>query len=351
VRDLQVSQSLQPGSSTMQQRAAMRLWLLLVLLGHAAARLMSSTHDIAALAATVQSQATLQESAESEEADSDEDDEEEDDDGQAEDEAEQASEPKKAVQQPVQQAVQAARSIPDKLPSDFDAITFMASSEIAEENAMSAETTAADAEVRALRSSQRLQQARDTKAAAEAAAKKGRSADARENAAMATDRLHAAESATNTRINRAKTAMAAAKEARLVALQFNSKAVPGVKLNAPMTALIQSYGPASCVSTWRDQTSGHCILKTDCQSSTDFDKYDIGFQCKNSEDIVEHRFGSTFAADETRDTEVSCEKCLPPLDNPDMSAEVQQMQASLKQVTDQFQDLSKAAQGILRGSS
>merc|ERR1711985_165152 len=88
----------------------------------------------------------------------------------------------------------------------------------------------------------------------------------------------------------------------------------GKKEEAPITppanAKIAKFGPDNCVSTWRDQTTAHCIVKTDCtgQNTTD---YTFGLVCDGSAGPVRHLFGKdSFEAVETFDTLIPCTDCL-----------------------------------------
>jgi hypothetical protein len=69
------------------------------------------------------------------------------------------------------------------------------------------------------------------------------------------------------------------------------------------------YGPGNCVSTWRDNKTGHCIMQTDCEGQ-DIVNHNFGLGCKGKTSLVRHMFGeNSFATKETFDTLIDCEEC------------------------------------------
>merc|ERR1719223_1237295 len=89
----------------------------------------------------------------------------------------------------------------------------------------------------------------------------------------------------------------------------NTRTVRSVKQGPPK---VQRYGPGACVKTWRDATSGHCIMETDCPDSEDLTVYEFGLLCEgHGGELVRHVFGEdSFEHHETFDTLIECEECL-----------------------------------------
>lgn len=73
------------------------------------------------------------------------------------------------------------------------------------------------------------------------------------------------------------------------------------------------YGPGDCISTWRNDTSGTCIMQTSCSGQKTVDHM-FGLICKTGKGngtLVRHVFGrDSFEATETFDTLISCDECL-----------------------------------------
>jgi len=78
------------------------------------------------------------------------------------------------------------------------------------------------------------------------------------------------------------------------------------------------YGPSMCVSTWRDNRTGHCVLMTDCLPETDLSNYNFGFICVPDEgSVTRHLYGrNSFESHETYYTDVPCQQCLALDDKP-----------------------------------
>eukprot|EP00933_Yihiella_yeosuensis_P074695 TRINITY_DN83713_c0_g1_i1.p1 TRINITY_DN83713_c0_g1~~TRINITY_DN83713_c0_g1_i1.p1 ORF type:complete len:346 (+),score=106.48 TRINITY_DN83713_c0_g1_i1:95-1132(+) len=125
-------------------------------------------------------------------------------------------------------------------------------------------------------------------------------------------------------------------------------------------ANVRSYGPQSCVSVWRDSSTGTCKMKTDCgmAETEEFADYDMGFRCTNSGKAPAlHLYGAgSMAVQETYDSEESCERCLPLTDKKmsaagevdEVATEVKQAVSALSEVTNSIGALSKKA-NKLRG--
>mmetsp|Transcript_58060 Transcript_58060/g.136062 ORF Transcript_58060/g.136062 Transcript_58060/m.136062 type:complete len:307 (-) Transcript_58060:48-968(-) len=79
------------------------------------------------------------------------------------------------------------------------------------------------------------------------------------------------------------------------------------------------FGPHGCVKAFRDEKTQTCVMKTDCKTAAGFNEFDMGFRCAadcpgcdDAKDAVVHLFGKgSFAVEETFDTKISCNRCLP----------------------------------------
>jgi len=73
------------------------------------------------------------------------------------------------------------------------------------------------------------------------------------------------------------------------------------------------FGPGNCISAWRNDKTGTCIMQTDCKGENTADHM-FGLICKDSDDesdLVRHTFGKdSFEAKETFDTLIPCKACL-----------------------------------------
>merc|ERR1740121_3417642 len=77
--------------------------------------------------------------------------------------------------------------------------------------------------------------------------------------------------------------------------------------------------------------------------------YDFGFQCANQDgEVSKHTFGqNSFAAQETYDSEVACDKCLALEDQPITPAEdVPKLAKEIDSLKTAMQDLAKKVQSI-----
>merc|ERR1719159_1048457 len=93
---------------------------------------------------------------------------------------------------------------------------------------------------------------------------------------------------------------------------------------------VVKYGPGDCVSTWRDEKTGHCIVKTDC-TGKDTTEYMFGLICEDDNGKTRHLFGrDSFDAQETFDTLIPCKTCLK-LDNVTKATELEAENAELAQ--------------------
>mmetsp|Transcript_73926 Transcript_73926/g.142960 ORF Transcript_73926/g.142960 Transcript_73926/m.142960 type:complete len:345 (+) Transcript_73926:82-1116(+) len=72
---------------------------------------------------------------------------------------------------------------------------------------------------------------------------------------------------------------------------------------------ITRFGPAGCVSTWKNQAS-HCVIRTECKNQS-LMEYNIRLICiDKGNERVRHVFGKgSFDLEETFDTLVVCDQC------------------------------------------
>jgi hypothetical protein len=124
---------------------------------------------------------------------------------------------------------------------------------------------------------------------------------------------------------------------------------------APDAELV-SYGPNSCVSTYKSE-EGHCILETKCQNIA-IDKYNFGLICVDKAGApVRHNFGKgSFAAAEVFDTLIPCEQCLGTEDIPDsvemngrvmtLSKEVMTIDGVLSNISSDLKIISKVVSSV-----
>ncbi|CAJ1387264.1 unnamed protein product [Effrenium voratum] len=223
--------------------------------------------------------------------------------------------------------------IPDVLPSGFDAISFLAESENAEEAALTAEADAVQAQAQEARSGAWLRR---------------NLARLRNHSAEDADLALAVKAARQSLAQKAPFAAktwAKARRARQAALQA-TKAVPFLG----QSGSLRSFGPERCVTTWRG-SSGSCFLRSDCDGVPDFDFFDIGFLCEGSDKVEEHRFGAgVWGRREVQDTAVQCGRCLP-LEKATaaaLSKEVRSLKSSLSTVTERFSALQAEANRLRR---
>merc|ERR1719235_2223553 len=87
---------------------------------------------------------------------------------------------------------------------------------------------------------------------------------------------------------------------------------PAKKDDEKSPANVTKFGPGDCVSTWRDEKTGTCIVQTACGGQNTEDHM-FGLICKKGEgpgSLVRHTFGKdSFAEKETFDTLITCDEC------------------------------------------
>jgi len=73
---------------------------------------------------------------------------------------------------------------------------------------------------------------------------------------------------------------------------------------------IAHFGPAGCLSTWKNQAS-HCVIRTECKHQS-LVNYNIRLLCiDRANETVRHEFGKgSFDDEETFDTLVVCDQCI-----------------------------------------
>merc|ERR1719408_260442 len=71
------------------------------------------------------------------------------------------------------------------------------------------------------------------------------------------------------------------------------------------------YGPESCVGVWKEESSGTCVMQTDCDKDTQLDVYEFGLICIDQDsEMTRHLFGmGSFAHKETFSTLIKCDQC------------------------------------------
>ncbi|CAK9029290.1 unnamed protein product [Durusdinium trenchii] len=229
--------------------------------------------------------------------------------------------------------------VADRLPSQFDAIAFLAQSEAAEEVATSAEAEVLEAEAQEARSRAWLWRAQ---------ARQKRSSQ--EDIDTANAGVRAAEQSVAQKARVTQELRGKAQEARQAVIKVSDQVAPGLG----MSHLISHFGPENCVSTWRDPTSGSCFLRTECAEVSNFETFEVGFFCEGgTSELQEHRYEKgAFNRNELQDTAVHCQRCLPLQEEPATGAalaqEVSQLQQSLSTVSGTIRQLESTA---LRGAN
>eukprot|EP00419_Tripos_fusus_P011259 CAMPEP_0172662778 /NCGR_PEP_ID=MMETSP1074-20121228/5543_1 /TAXON_ID=2916 /ORGANISM="Ceratium fusus, Strain PA161109" /LENGTH=545 /DNA_ID=CAMNT_0013478713 /DNA_START=55 /DNA_END=1692 /DNA_ORIENTATION=+ len=71
------------------------------------------------------------------------------------------------------------------------------------------------------------------------------------------------------------------------------------------------YGPGMCISTWRNRTTGTCVLQTQCAPHTDMSNYDFGFLCTRADgNMTRHLYGNEFfELHATFVSDIQCARC------------------------------------------
>lgn len=150
----------------------------------------------------------------------------------------------------------------------------------------------------------------------------------------------------------------------LLTLPSASQVLPTMRAEEVGTASVtkaeqdaQPYGPDACVRTFKDDSSRTCVLKTSCLGVAGFAEYDMGFRCATeSEPATVHLFGAgSFAQEETFDSQIACEQCMP-LDDmsreapADLETQVLAMRHNLASVKRTVGQLQSKVSFSLRGS-
>jgi len=110
---------------------------------------------------------------------------------------------------------------------------------------------------------------------------------------------------------------------------------------------VSRFGPKNCVSAYKSP-EGHCVVKTAC-STQEISGFDFGLLCVDaSGSPVRHLFGKgSFAAKETFDTLIPCQRCLGPNDEAGMGlpAEVAALKYEVGSLQYGLQNISGSLQG------
>jgi len=118
-----------------------------------------------------------------------------------------------------------------------------------------------------------------------------------------------------------------------------------------------TFGPGLCITTWKNASTGTCMLKTDCKMASGYETYDIGFMCEQNSATEEHRYGQgSFNVKETFNTAVKCDKCLPLEDHAmntlpsveKVSTQIDAMKDNLAAVTKSVEDLKTKVMSALQ---
>lgn len=107
---------------------------------------------------------------------------------------------------------------------------------------------------------------------------------------------------------------------------------------------VVKYGPDGCVSTYKSEKSGHCIMRTNC-AKTDISNYEFGLVCVDKTGSpVRHLFGKgSFDQEETFDTLIKCDQCLGLEDVPDevaINGELTTMARDISELKDSVKTIS-----------
>mmetsp|Transcript_105047 Transcript_105047/g.186102 ORF Transcript_105047/g.186102 Transcript_105047/m.186102 type:complete len:566 (-) Transcript_105047:79-1776(-) len=109
----------------------------------------------------------------------------------------------------------------------------------------------------------------------------------------------------------------------------------------------EHYGPASCVAVWRNDTTGHCVMQTDCDQPAALSIYEFGLVCVDQGDeMTKHVFGTdSFKLKERFDTLIECQECLALDEYTNGDKAIKQL---AKEVQEMEGDLMTVGQGVTR---
>lgn len=73
-----------------------------------------------------------------------------------------------------------------------------------------------------------------------------------------------------------------------------------------------------CIATWRNRTTGTCVLQTECAPHTDMTTYDFGFLCSRDDgNVTRHLYGNEFfELHATFVSDIQCARCRALEDKP-----------------------------------
>merc|ERR1719461_2673279 len=108
------------------------------------------------------------------------------------------------------------------------------------------------------------------------------------------------------------------------------------------------YGPGMCISTWRNRTTGTCVLQTECAPHTDMTAYDFGFLCTREDgNITRHLYGSEFfELHATFVSDIQCARCRALEDKPMDS--ISSVTSLVSQVSELQKEMVNISTAIIR---
>jgi len=71
-----------------------------------------------------------------------------------------------------------------------------------------------------------------------------------------------------------------------------------------------AFGPHHCVSVFKNEKTGTCVIQTNCAAEVNLDNVEFAFTCQLPNMLQKHSFGKGgFDAVEEFDTSVKCDAC------------------------------------------
>merc|ERR1719313_1777317 len=131
----------------------------------------------------------------------------------------------------------------------------------------------------------------------------------------------------------------------------------GRVVNTPSMSVAR-FGPAGCVSAWRNASSGNCVMRTECAPEVDLSTYEFGVLCvEPNATVTRHLFGrGAFNHQESFDTLIPCAHCLG-LDSADaltvanLTARVGKLELEATNIAATVWNLNSAVEEIMAGAS
>jgi len=108
------------------------------------------------------------------------------------------------------------------------------------------------------------------------------------------------------------------------------------------------YGPGMCISTWRNRTTGTCVLQTECAPHTDMTAYDFGFLCTRDDgNVTRHLYGNEFfELHATFVSDIQCARCRALEDKPMDS--ISSVTSLVSQVSELQKEMVNISTAIIR---